>query len=264
MPGTTYVLISVVNLVCNRWRKRGNTVHGSTVALEFVNQVGDTDSVASLEPIFANLLARFGFKSYAFGRVAAAARRDHGGEIWTLSSHGWVDHWTKQRYAKVEPTVWYWRAFPSHTVVTWSEIRRRCCGPRPHLMDEARDFGLREGIAVGLRMQRGDFASAAIGTEASEVSDIDIAAVGFASLVCVSKFARLVESEKRSRVVLTGRQRECLTWAAQGKTDWEISEILDLSRRTVQEHLGRCIAKLQAMNRAHAIAIGLMDNHISP
>ena len=131
-------------------------------------------------------------------------------------------------------------------------------------MDEARDFRLKEGLAVGVRIARGDFASAAMGTEAHEISAVDSAAVGFASLVCISRLAKIVEAGRHPRVALTGRQRECLTWAAAGKTDWEISQILGLSQRTVQEHLARCMAKLDAMNRSHAIAIGLVDNHISP
>ena len=33
------------------------------------------------------------------------------------------------------------------------------------------------------------------------------------------------------------RQRDCLLWAARGKTDWEISRILDISEETVARHI---------------------------
>ena len=36
---------------------------------------------------------------------------------------------------------------------------------------------------------------------------------------------------------LTDRQRECVMWAARGKSDWEISQILGISEETVGEHL---------------------------
>lgn len=36
---------------------------------------------------------------------------------------------------------------------------------------------------------------------------------------------------------LTDRQRDCVVWAARGKTDWEIGKILGLSRETVRQHL---------------------------
>lgn len=38
-------------------------------------------------------------------------------------------------------------------------------------------------------------------------------------------------------VRLTDRQRECVMWAARGKSDWEISRILGISQDTVIEHL---------------------------
>lgn len=36
---------------------------------------------------------------------------------------------------------------------------------------------------------------------------------------------------------LTDRQRECVMWAARGKSDWEISRILAISEETVTRHL---------------------------
>jgi LuxR family quorum-sensing system transcriptional regulator CciR len=38
-------------------------------------------------------------------------------------------------------------------------------------------------------------------------------------------------------VRLTERQRECVMWAACGKSDWEIARILGISQETVIEHL---------------------------
>src|SRR5215472_668482 len=259
-----YVLISAVNEACNRGIVEGEIVYSSAAALEFVNRVGGAASVASTEHSFSEFLATSGFVSYAIGRVVAAERFEQGGQVWVLSPHGWLNHWSKQRYAKVEPTAWYWRKHPDHHVVKWTDVRKEHCGPRPRLMDEARDFGLHEGLAVALKLPAGDFATAVVGTEASEISSLDAAAVSFASIVCVSRIAQLMDAKRRRTAELTARQRECLTWAACGKTDWEISQILALSQRTVQEHLGRCVTKLGASNRAHAVAIAVLESRISP
>lgn len=37
--------------------------------------------------------------------------------------------------------------------------------------------------------------------------------------------------------ILTDRQRDCLLWAARGKSDWEMSQILGLSEETVARHI---------------------------
>ncbi|WP_462170684.1 helix-turn-helix transcriptional regulator [Pseudoalteromonas xiamenensis] len=52
---------------------------------------------------------------------------------------------------------------------------------------------------------------------------------------------------------ITARERECIQWASMGKTAWEISQILDISQRTVEYHLANCIRKTNSINRQHAI-----------
>ena len=39
------------------------------------------------------------------------------------------------------------------------------------------------------------------------------------------------------RPTLTDRQRDCVLWAARGKTDWEISKILGISEEMVARHI---------------------------
>jgi DNA-binding CsgD family transcriptional regulator len=63
------------------------------------------------------------------------------------------------------------------------------------------------------------------------------------------------QSEIRQRSVLTPREREVLAWVAQGKSAWEIGEILDIAKRTVDEHAQTAGRKLGAVNRTHAVAI---------
>lgn len=60
--------------------------------------------------------------------------------------------------------------------------------------------------------------------------------------------------ESDQTVLLTGREKACLSWAAQGKTSWEISQILSISERTVNFHLGNCISKTNSNNRQQAIS----------
>jgi DNA-binding CsgD family transcriptional regulator len=61
---------------------------------------------------------------------------------------------------------------------------------------------------------------------------------------------------------LTPREREVLWWAAQGKSAWEIGEILHISKRTVDEHTQKAIRKLDATNRTQAVAIALREKLI--
>jgi DNA-binding CsgD family transcriptional regulator len=61
---------------------------------------------------------------------------------------------------------------------------------------------------------------------------------------------------------LTPREREVLWWAAQGKSAWEIGEILHIAKRTVDEHTQKATSKLGAVNRTQAVAIALRERLI--
>jgi LacI family transcriptional regulator len=56
---------------------------------------------------------------------------------------------------------------------------------------------------------------------------------------------------------ISTRERECLKWAAKGKTSWEISQILGVTESTIIYHLRNATRKLNAANRLHAVAKAL-------
>ena len=61
---------------------------------------------------------------------------------------------------------------------------------------------------------------------------------------------------------LTAREREVLTWAALGKSSWEIGRILNIAKRTVDEHTQIATRKLGAANRTQAVALALLKHLI--
>ncbi|MFC0245891.1 helix-turn-helix transcriptional regulator [Falsochrobactrum ovis] len=57
--------------------------------------------------------------------------------------------------------------------------------------------------------------------------------------------------------LLTPREIDCLRWAANGKTDGEIAEILNIARWTVVTYLQNAKIKLNCSNRTSAVATAL-------
>lgn len=62
---------------------------------------------------------------------------------------------------------------------------------------------------------------------------------------------------------LTDREIEVLRYVADGLTNADIGERLDLSWKTIKSHLARLSLVLGADNRAHAVAIALRTGLIS-
>ncbi|GAA4898227.1 helix-turn-helix domain-containing protein [Ferrimonas pelagia] len=63
--------------------------------------------------------------------------------------------------------------------------------------------------------------------------------------------------------LISPREKECLRWASEGKTSWEISQILQISERTVNFHLSNCMEKTGSVNRQQAIAKCLIRGQLA-
>lgn len=65
-------------------------------------------------------------------------------------------------------------------------------------------------------------------------------------------------------VEISAREREILSWAANGYSSKAIAHRLNLSSRTVEHHIANACIRLGAHNRTHAVAKALVLNLIQP
>jgi DNA-binding response OmpR family regulator len=80
-----------------------------------------------------------------------------------------------------------------------------------------------------------------------------------------ARLARVARSAVWPKQVgLREREVETLTWAARGKTFWEIGEILGLSKRTVEFHLENARRKLGVATRTQALIKAATGHLIRP
>ena len=80
-----------------------------------------------------------------------------------------------------------------------------------------------------------------------------------------ARLARVARSAVWPKQVgLREREVETLTWAARGKTFWEIGEILGLSKRTVEFHLENARRRLGVATRTQALIKAATGHLIQP
>jgi two-component system response regulator NreC len=74
---------------------------------------------------------------------------------------------------------------------------------------------------------------------------------------------RLQNNEKVVRTIsLTSREKEILMWVKEGKSTWEISSIIGVSKDTVKFHLKKIFHKLNASSRSQAISVAIENKLI--
>lgn len=181
---------------------------------------------------------------------------------------GWVEHYFRQSYAFHDPVM----AFCStHVVpVAWNTLRFEGHEWGRKVMGEAGEHGLRDGVSVAVHSPHGEMSvlSFALSKPAAESRDIVEQALTQVQLLSayVHETVRRMTGLSRPGIDagLTLREEDCLRWAADGKTSWEIGQILKIPERTVNFHLNNAVQKLDARNRQHAVAKGVLQGLIQP
>ncbi|MHA1165701.1 MAG: LuxR C-terminal-related transcriptional regulator [Alphaproteobacteria bacterium] len=100
-----------------------------------------------------------------------------------------------------------------------------------------------------------------IGTDIAEVKRVDDEAGDYSDhleeLVNLAVMDDANLNSVDANVKLTPREKEILGWVKQGKSYADIAEILSISRRTIEFHIGNVMNKLGASNRVSAVVIAM-------
>jgi LuxR family transcriptional regulator, quorum-sensing system regulator BjaR1 len=76
------------------------------------------------------------------------------------------------------------------------------------------------------------------------------------------KFEQPRSNETPSRMLLTDRERDVLTWAARGKTVLETATILGISENTIETHFKSVYEKMNVTNKTHAVVTAIYTSLI--
>lgn len=176
----------------------------------------------------------------------------------------WIEVYHACGYAAIDPVLRL--HFKNFVTQIWSETfqKVRSCREKAFIR-HAGEFGLVQGITVGISSRRHSAGSV------FSFADPSIAAhprhrVILEYLVPYLHLAvmRTAFNHPAATPTLSLREREVLAWMKEGKTNWEISKILNISERTVKFHVQNLLLKLQASTRGHAVAIALEQRLIGP
>ena len=80
----------------------------------------------------------------------------------------------------------------------------------------------------------------------------------------LNQFRGLTKTLEGVAAPLTKRETEILTYIAEGNSNKEIARILSISEQTIKNHVSAILRKLNANDRAHAVALALHSGWISP
>lgn len=116
------------------------------------------------------------------------------------------------------------------------------------------EAGIADAVCATSYGRHRTIASLHLGFRDAELSPDDALAAQLAGLMLTERLMAFAAPDEADEVRLTARERDALSWVAEGKSDWEISVILGVSETTVRFHVDNGRKKLGAVNRAQAVA----------
>jgi LuxR family quorum sensing-dependent transcriptional regulator len=218
---------------------------------DFIETLERITSEAEAFQELAKVSGSFGMTSFAISGIPEANEKM---DPYVLLN-GWPDEWAS-RYLENQ----YFRI---DNAFVWSDALAHMNVDRRGMtfMREATDFGFVNGFSVPIHSIMG---FRAIVTYASDRIDLSSEARGALHMISIYAHNKIKELKSGGKgglleraIHLTPREKECISWCADGKTAWEISAILGISERTVSHILENAQKKMNTTNRTQLVAESL-------
>ena len=185
-------------------------------------------------------------------------------------SPSWRRRYEEAAYAQIDPTVAH--ACISLSPLVWSDDMY--VGAQQHAFrKEAQRHGLLEGMTLPVHSRNGDVALLSLSLSRSDeaarrhVHGMLMWGALLASLTHEAMRRIVKDSGAFQAPKLTKREIEVLQWIADGKSNWEISKVIDISEHGVSHHVRNILLKFDVTSRhqavAQAVVFGLLQNSYS-
>jgi LuxR family quorum sensing-dependent transcriptional regulator len=232
----------------------------SIEAVAFAQGIDQHNTLDGVVAATADVGGRFGIETLVFSSLPNH-QQDFADTLLALKGpEEWFSEYNRNNYIRIDPVANELRS--ATRPFRWSDIRVDLKHEGAALMHLRRDFGFNDAVIVPVHNPAGLPAFVSLSGRHIDVPDAELLPL---YVVALSAFERVRDLQKpmvKPKLQLSPREREVLTWVANGKSAWEIGMILNISKRTADEHVKTAARKLGVRNRSHAVAIALKDRHI--
>jgi LuxR family quorum sensing-dependent transcriptional regulator len=236
--------------------------------LEYIDRLQNAATEQEISRALLDVTSRFGLTALMAGTVPnpntpIGRQKDH--VILCDWPMDWLERYVQRNYVDHDPVVSHMKQLQAPFL--WHDAATKVEKSKGSLavMGDAGEFRLRDGLAFPLVTLDGTIVMVSLGGERTEMSAAEFGMVSLVSVYAIGRAMQLLSTPAPviNHVELTMRERECLKWAAMGKSEWEISQILGISEHTSEKHLLNAKSKLGAVNRVQAVAEAIRRGYIA-
>lgn len=232
--------------------------------LEFISDANQNIYENELIELYVKLLSGFGFHSYLMTELPLVPSMGPA-DLFIRNnwSKVWWDRYISRRYYLVDPISM--ASFTESKPFYWSDAAAKYAKTEESFsfLEEAEKAGLKEGLTFTFSDGLSWKSVVSIGKD--HPGRLENQDVGLLYLAAI-QFGLALSSHKVgvARNCLSLREREILLWIACGKTAWEVGQILQIKKTTVDKHLQSTRLKLGATTNAHAVSLAITRGELRP
>lgn len=230
------------------------------IFLDFFDCAYGCVDATSLKAAMARYMGELDLGIFAY--LALPYQRQEKARLISTYQSVWTTHYLHNSYERIDPVIAQARTGPEP--FEWGGSGSDLAGlsrAQLQLFDEASEFGIRHGFTIPIHDRAGRIAAVTFAADVRRASFAHTVETHRELLQCMAFcfHARIRRLSCPDRFIdgirLSPREFECLQWAAQGKSSWEIGRILNIAQRTAVFHLENAKAKLGVRSISQAIAL---------
>ncbi len=224
----------------------------------FVEESQRAATVLDLKAAFESALAGEGYENHVM--TTTVDGQTIGAIHWFEGPPGYFEAYLAERWERIDPLIG--PASRARRPVFWRDVicDRTLTPQQAAFMEHIRQLGVQSGAIFPILGTYGGPTHVNASRRVPGTTDPGRLPVLWA--ICTQAWHRYLDLNNHAprgedRPALTARETEILNWLKDGKSNSEVSEILNVSVKTVEYHVGNILTKLGASNRISAVVVAL-------
>lgn len=230
-------------------------------ALTQITAITRAKTIMALETGLLEALGGLGVSTYAASFIDSTT---HVGPAKNLISNWpeeWREIWLQRELFFDDPVTW--KAARTPGGFFWRDATEYMSERGEAVFAQAREFGMMDGYAVAKVGGRSPFALVSVSGEQLNWTETEEGVVAFVLETFLARMLFLRDAGFDGTFKkLSLQEQRCLALASQGMSDKQAARALSISPYTVTAHMQSVQHKLQAPNRAAAVAAGIWTAQI--
>lgn len=232
----------------------------------FVQDISEAETETDLAQLIQEVSADLGFAYFALTHHVDLRRAPQPSIRLATYPAEWIDYFDREQLGPLDPVH---RASHLTSVgFSWSQVPDMIALTRRDLdiLERAARAGIGDGFTIPANVPGESLGSCSFAMRQGDpLVHEALPAVQLVGMFAFEAARRLCRIRATNVVlpILTDRQRDCVVWAARGKSDWEISRILGISHETVIQHVKQARERYGVAKRTMLAIHALFDGTIS-